>query len=80
MRQKTKARLVSDRILKGIGLGGKVAYWQKERGLSDDELASKAHITVKLLEEIKANEQEPSPGMRRKIAEALKVTVGELLE
>jgi transcriptional regulator with XRE-family HTH domain len=81
VRQRTKARHVSDRLLsKRKGLGRKVAYWQMERSLSDDELASKAHISVELLKKIKTGEQEPSASMRRKIAEALKVTVGELLE
>ena len=81
MRQRTKARHVSGRLLsKGKGLGRKVAYWQMERSLSDDELASKAHISVELLKKIKTGEQESSASMRRKIAEALKVTVGELLE
>jgi len=81
MRQRTKDRHVSDRLHgKGKGLGRKVKYWQMERSLSDDELASKAHISVELLKKIKTGEQEPSASMRPKIAEALRVLVGELLE
>jgi len=81
MRQRTKARAVSDILQgKGKGPGRKVAYWQIDRSLSDDNLASRAHISVELLKKIKAGEQEPSAGTRRKTAEALKVPVSELVQ
>ncbi len=68
--------------LEGIpsGFGPRVAYWQMKRGLSDADLAREAGISVELLKRIHAGEQEPSSSTRRKIAMALKVTVGKLLE
>ncbi len=81
MRQRTIVRRVLDR-LNGIreGVAGRVDHWQQKRGLTDDELAHKAGISVELLKRIQGGKLEPSRGTRRKIAKAVGVTVAELLK
>jgi DNA-binding XRE family transcriptional regulator len=67
---------VVDRILAGEN---KVAIWREYRGLTARELAEKAGITQAYLSQIESGKRDGTIGTMKKIAEALSVTIDELV-
>jgi transcriptional regulator with XRE-family HTH domain len=62
-----------------VYVGDKVKRLRDERALTQEELASKASLTVAALSRIERNNAEPRPTTRRKLAEALGVDPSELI-
>lgn len=50
------------------------------RGMSQDALAKKADITREYVNKLEAGRYDPTVSVVQRLAKALKVTVGELLE
>jgi DNA-binding XRE family transcriptional regulator len=65
-----------DRILDGEN---KVLAWREYRGMSARELAGKAGITQAYLSQIETGKRDGTVSTIKKIAEALKVTIDELV-
>ena len=55
--------------------------WRRERGLTQAELAKKAGVTELYISQLETGLREnPSPSVLRRLAKALGVSAGELLE
>jgi len=67
---------VVDRILDGEN---KIRVWREHRGLSAKALAEAAEISPPYLSEIENGKKEGSVSTYKKIAEALKLTVDDLI-
>jgi transcriptional regulator with XRE-family HTH domain len=65
-----------DRILDGEN---KVLAWREYRGMSARELAGKAGITQAYLSQIETGKRDGTVSTIKKIAEALKVTIDDLV-
>ena len=59
----------------------KLRTWRQERGFTQEELAKKAKVTKRYISQLETGHQEnpPLPVLQR-LAKALGVSVGELLE
>lgn len=78
MRERTAASRLRDRLEgKGGEFGERVRYWRIERGMSKEQLATKAGISVDFVKHIEEGHV-LSDSTRRKIAKALGVQVAEL--
>ncbi len=63
-----------------VYVGDKIKRLRDARALTQEELATRAGITVAALSRIERNSAEPRPTTRRKLAEALGVDPAELVE
>ncbi len=62
-----------------VYVGDKIKRLRDARALTQEELATKAGITVAALSRIGRNSAEPRPTTRRKLAEALGVDPAEIV-
>ena len=59
----------------------KLRTWRQERGVTQEELAKKAKVTKRYISQLETGlRQNPSLPVLRRLAKALGVSVGELLE
>jgi transcriptional regulator with XRE-family HTH domain len=58
-----------------LSIGQKVAKWRKEKGLTLQELAGKAHLTAAFISQIEHDKASPSIATLKTIAHALEVRV-----
>ena len=61
-------------------IGVKLKKLREERGLSQERLAAKAGLSREHLARLEAGRHDPTFGTLSRLAKALKVKVGELLE
>jgi transcriptional regulator with XRE-family HTH domain len=54
--------------------------WREHRGLSTEKLAAKAHVSPGLISQIENRRSAGSPDSLEKLAKALNIDVGELLD
>lgn len=54
-------------------IGGNIFHWRKYRGLSQEELATKAAITQSIVSELENGDYNPSVEILQKIAHALEI-------
>ena len=79
MRKRTAVSRLCNRLEgKGREFGKMVRWWSIERGMSEEQLATKAAISVDFVKHIEEGHV-LSNGTRRKIATALGVQVADLL-
>lgn len=62
-----------------MGTGRKIRHWRERRSYSQGELAQMIGITQNSLWRIEDGRSQPRPATLRKIAEALKVPVEDLM-
>ena len=58
----------------------KLKYWRKRRGLSQEELAKRADVGRSYLARLETARHDPTLSTLKKLAKALRVKVGRLLE
>ena len=63
-----------------VFVGDKIRRLRDAHALTQEELATKAGITVAALSRIERNNAEPRPTTRRKLAQALGVDPSQLVE
>lgn len=65
---------------KQISISGRIKYWRKEKGLTQDALAKKADIPYTTLAKIESDVvKRPSIQTIMKIAKGLEITLDELM-
>jgi len=61
-------------------LGKRIKAAREKRGLSQEELAAAAHISRGYLARLEIGRHDPTVGTLERIARALRVKIGDLLE
>ena len=61
-------------------LGKRIKATREKRGLSQEELAAAAHISRGYLARLEIGRHDPTVGTLERIARALRVKIGDLLE
>jgi len=62
------------------GIGDQVRAWRTKRGLSQRALAERAGVGYVLVARLELGQTDPRLSTLRRLAEALNITVGELVE
>ncbi len=61
-------------------VGGNIARWRRERGLSQEEVAHRVGVTVSYFGQIERGQRNPTIGVLARVAEALGVELVRLLD
>ncbi|MGH3838517.1 MAG: helix-turn-helix domain-containing protein, partial [Pseudonocardiaceae bacterium] len=63
-----------------VGIGERVAERRKLNGLTQAQLAQRAHVSLSLLSKVESGERPASPAFTAAVAAALRTTVAELYD
>jgi transcriptional regulator with XRE-family HTH domain len=63
-----------------VGIGERVAERRKLNGLTQDQLAQRAHVSVSLVRKVETGQRPASPAFTAAVAMALRTTVAELYD